>query len=172
MQSNRVLLSILGWVIGFIIFFPILWMVMASLKTEIEAVATPPSFFFVPTLENYFVVQSRSDYLNYAWNSIVISVFATLLAILIAVPASYSFAFRPTKRTQFKLVWILSTKMMPPVGVLIPMYLFYKNMGAAGHSSGFDPDLHADQPANCHLGALYLFQGYSTGNFGSSPDGM
>ena len=129
MQSNRVLLSILGWVIGFIIFFPILWMVMASLKTEIEAVATPPSFFFVPTLENYFVVQGRSDYLNYAWNSIVISVFATLLAILIAVPASYSFAFRPTKRTQFKLVWILSTKMMPPVGVLIPMYLFYKNMG-------------------------------------------
>ena len=129
MQSNRVLLSILGWVIGFIIFFPILWMVMASLKTEIEAVATPPSFFFIPTLENYFVVQSRSDYLNYAWNSIVISVFATLLAILIAVPASYSFAFRPTKRTQFKLVWILSTKMMPPVGVLIPMYLFYKNMG-------------------------------------------
>ena len=77
---------------------------MASLKTEIEAVATPPSFFFVPTLENYLVVQSRSDYLNYAWNSIVISVFATLLAILIAVPASYSFAFRPTKRTQFKLV--------------------------------------------------------------------
>ena len=121
MQSNRVPLSILGWVIGFIIFFPILWMVMASLKTEIEAVATPPSFFFVPTLENYFVVQGRSDYLNYAWNSIVISVFATLLAILIAVPASYSFAFRPTKRTQFKLVWILSTKMMPPVGVLIPM---------------------------------------------------
>ena len=60
---------------------------------------------------------------------IVISVFATLLAILIAVPASYSFAFRPTRRTQFKLVWILSTKMMPPVGVLIPMYLFYKNMG-------------------------------------------
>ena len=48
MQSNRVLLSILGWVIGFVIFFPILWMVMASLKTEIEAVATPPSFFFVP----------------------------------------------------------------------------------------------------------------------------
>ena len=85
MQSNRVFLSILGWVIGFIIFFPILWMVMASLKTEIEAVATPPSFFFVPTLENYFVVQSRSDYLNYARNSIVISVFATLLAILIAV---------------------------------------------------------------------------------------
>ena len=129
MKSNRVLLSILGWVIGFIIFFPILWMVMASLKTEIEAVATPPSFFFTPTLENYFVVQNRSDYLNYAWNSIVISVFATLLAILIAVPASYSFAFQPTKRTKFKLVWILSTKMMPPVGVLIPMYLFYKNMG-------------------------------------------
>ncbi len=55
---------------------------------------------------------------------IVISVFATLLAIPIAVPASYSFAFRPTKRTQFKPVWIFSTKMMPPVGVLIPMNIF------------------------------------------------
>jgi sorbitol/mannitol transport system permease protein len=64
MKSNRVLLSILGWVIGFITFFLILRMILTSLKTEIEAVATLPSFLFTPTLENYFVVQDRSDYLN------------------------------------------------------------------------------------------------------------
>jgi sorbitol/mannitol transport system permease protein len=64
MKSNRVLLSILGWVIGFITFFLILRMILTSLKTEIEAVATSPSFLFTPTLENYFVVQDRSDYLN------------------------------------------------------------------------------------------------------------
>jgi sorbitol/mannitol transport system permease protein len=63
-------------------------------------------------------------------------VFAALLAILITVPASFSFAFWPTKRTQFKLVWILSAKMMPPVSVLIPIHLFHKNMGLLDAHAG------------------------------------
>ena len=76
---------ILGWGAALILFFPILWMLLTGFKTEAEAIATPPSLFFSPTLENYYAVFERADYMSFALNSVVISVVATALAILIAV---------------------------------------------------------------------------------------
>ncbi|QIO35046.1 carbohydrate ABC transporter permease [Bradyrhizobium sp. 1(2017)] len=128
---RRVVVSTIGaWFFGFLIFFPILWMVLASFKTELEAFAVPPSFlFFHWTTENYATVQERSDYLHHAMNSIIIAGGSTLIALLIAIPAAWSMAFSPTKRTKDVLLWMLSTKMMPPVGVLVPIYLIYKTFG-------------------------------------------
>ncbi|MBR0738547.1 carbohydrate ABC transporter permease [Bradyrhizobium liaoningense] len=128
---RRVVVSTIGaWFFGFLIFFPILWMVLASFKTELEAFAVPPSFlFFHWTTENYATVQERSDYLHHAMNSIIIAGGSTLIALLIAIPAAWSMAFSPTKRTKDVLLWMLSTKMMPPVGVLVPIYLIYKSFG-------------------------------------------
>jgi len=129
--TRRVVVSTIGaWFFGFLIFFPILWMVLASFKTELEAFAIPPSFlFFHWTTENYATVQERSDYLLHAMNSIIIAGGSTLIALLIAIPAAWSMAFSPTKRTKDVLLWMLSTKMMPPVGVLVPIYLIYKTFG-------------------------------------------
>jgi sorbitol/mannitol transport system permease protein len=129
--TQRVVVSTIGaWFFGFLIFFPILWMVLASFKTELEAFAIPPSFlFFHWTTENYATVQERSDYLLHAMNSIIIAGGSTLIALLIAIPAAWSMAFSPTKRTKDILLWMLSTKMMPPVGVLVPIYLIYKAFG-------------------------------------------
>lgn len=129
--TQRVVVSTIGaWFFGFLIFFPILWMVLASFKTELEAFAIPPSFlFFHWTTENYATVQERSDYLHHAMNSIIIAGGSTLIALLIAIPAAWSMAFSPTKRTKDILLWMLSTKMMPPVGVLVPIYLIYKTFG-------------------------------------------
>src|SRR5882762_9442485 len=119
-----------AWFFGFLIFFPILWMVLTSFKTELEAFATPPSFlFFEWTTENYATVQDRSDYLHHAMNSVIIAGGSTVIAALIAVPAAWSMAFAPTKRTKDILLWMLSTKMMPAVGVLVPIYLLFKNLG-------------------------------------------
>lgn len=128
---QRVVVSTIGaWFFGFLIFFPILWMVLASFKTELEAFAIPPSFlFFHWTTENYATVQERSDYVLHAMNSIIIAGGSTLIALLIAIPAAWSMAFSPTKRTKDILLWMLSTKMMPPVGVLVPIYLIYKSFG-------------------------------------------
>ncbi|MBR1168317.1 MULTISPECIES: carbohydrate ABC transporter permease [Bradyrhizobium] len=128
---QRVVISTIGaWLFGFLIFFPILWMGLASFKTELEAFAIPPSFlFFHWTTENYATVQERSDYLHHAMNSIIIAGGSTLIALLIAIPAAWSMAFSPTKRTKDVLLWMLSTKMMPPVGVLVPIYLIYKSFG-------------------------------------------
>ena len=129
LQKSPRWIPILAWVIAILVFFPIFWMALTSFKTETEAISTPPSLFFVPTLENYTDVFARSNYARFVWNSIAVSFGSTLLALAFAIPAAYAMAFFPTKRTPSTLLWMLSTKMMPPVGVLIPMYLLFKTLG-------------------------------------------
>jgi sorbitol/mannitol transport system permease protein len=127
--SERIGITVLAWVVAFVIFFPILWTFLTSFKSELDAIAMPPKFlFFNWTLENYADVQQRSNYLHYAFNSIVLSIGANLVGLLIAVPAAWSMAFAPGKRTKDLLMWMLSTKMMPAVGVLVPIYLLFKDL--------------------------------------------
>jgi sorbitol/mannitol transport system permease protein len=128
--QRKLVFTVIGWTIGFLIFFPILWTAITSFKTEGEAIASPPSFlFFNWTLENYHEVQERSNYLKHVLNSVVISFGSTFLGLLIAIPAAWAMAFSPTKRTKDVLMWMLSTKMMPPVGALVPIYLLFRDMG-------------------------------------------
>src|ERR1700690_3995529 len=124
------LMTAAAWLVGFLIFFPILWMILTSFKTELEAFSTPPKFlFFHWTIENFGIVQQRSNYLKFAGNSIILSVGSTLVGIAFGVPAAWAMAFSPGKRTKDVLLWMLSTKMMPPVGALIPIYLLFKGTG-------------------------------------------
>src|ERR1700710_2592902 len=129
--------TILAWVIALIIFSPILWPTLTACKTEGDAILFPPAFFPPHwTLENFFEVQSRSDYFRHFFNSVVISVGSTILCLIVAVPAAWSMAFSPTKRTKDILMWMLSTKMMPAVGVLVPIYLIFKNLGLLDNLAG------------------------------------
>jgi sorbitol/mannitol transport system permease protein len=128
-MGKRVGVTILAWVVAFIIFFPILWTFLTSFKSELDAFSMPPKFlFFHWTTENYLEVQSRSNYLRFAYNSIVLSVGANILGLIFAIPAAWSMAFAPGKRTKDLLMWMLSTKMMPAVGVLVPMYLIFRDL--------------------------------------------
>ena len=126
--KNRIAV-IAAWVVAILFFFPIFWMVLTSFKTEQQAIAVPPLLFFEPTLENFALIQERTNYARYAWNSVVTSVGGTLLAILIAIPSAYAMAFNPTRRTKDILLWMLSTKMLPAVGVLMPIYLICQKLG-------------------------------------------
>ncbi|WP_348770476.1 carbohydrate ABC transporter permease [Azospirillum sp. TSH20] len=129
-NRQKLVVTLIAWTIGIVIFFPILWTALTSFKTEAEAIASPPSFLaFHWTLENYTEVQQRSDYFLHFWNSVVISVGSTLIGLMVAVPAAWSMAFVPGKRTRDVLMWMLSTKMLPPVGVLIPIYLLFRDFG-------------------------------------------
>jgi len=114
--------------------------------------------FFHWTTENYATVQERSDYLHHALNSIIVAGGSTLIAMLIAVPAAWSMAFAPTKRTKDVLLWMLSTKMMPPVGVLVSDLSDLPRFRTARYARG--PGLHpvSWQSADRHLDALHLFQ--------------
>jgi len=129
-SQRKILNTVIAWGVGLLIFFPILWTILTSFKTEAQAINDPPLFlFFDWTLENYAVVQERSDYMRFLWNSVIIAGGSTLLGIIIAVPAAWSMAFVPSKRTKDILLWMLSTKMLPAVGVLYPIYLIFISMG-------------------------------------------
>lgn len=129
-SQRKIVNTIIAWTIGTLIFFPILWTFLTSFKTEAQAIASPPSLlFFDWTFENYFEVQARSDYFKHFMNSVAISFGSTFLGLIIAIPAAWAMAFAPTPKTKDVLMWMLSTKMMPPVGVLVPMYLLFRNTG-------------------------------------------
>lgn len=118
-----------AWAVTLTIFFPLFWLVLTSFKTELQAIAVPPKLFFEPTLENFATVQQRSDYWLYAQNSLITSVASTLLGLAIAAPAAYSMAFFKSPKTKDILMWMLSTKMMPAVGALVPVYVMAQTTG-------------------------------------------
>nr|WP_325263281.1 carbohydrate ABC transporter permease [uncultured Rhizobium sp.] len=120
--------TILAWVVALLIFFPILYALITSLKTEQEAIA---GFSLIPsgTLENYITVQTQRDYFKPFMNSVILSVGSTILALIIAIPGAWAMAFTPGKRTKDILMWMLSTKMMPAVAVLLPIFILFRNFG-------------------------------------------
>jgi sorbitol/mannitol transport system permease protein len=186
-SRRTMVVTILAWVIGILMFFPVLWTAIAAFKSESDAYALPQTLFVSPwTTENFAEVQKRSDYLTYLRNTLIIAFGSTLLGLLFAIPAAWSMAFQPraeassklngitwlgiilgaiavafailyangwvvtspvlaiamlllvitpavawvwTRSTKDSLLWILSTKMMPPAGALIPIYLLFSRSG-------------------------------------------
>ncbi|CAN7208160.1 carbohydrate ABC transporter permease [Caballeronia sp. LjRoot31] len=124
---KRGVLGVIAWLFALLLFFPIFWMTITAFKTEQQAYSS--SLIFTPTLDSFREVFARSNYFAFAWNSVLISVGVTVICLLFAVPCAYAMAFFPTKKTQKVLLWMLSTKMMPSVGVLVPIYLLWKNTG-------------------------------------------
>ncbi len=129
--------TIAAWTVGLLLFFPILWTVLTSFKTELDAIASPPKFFvFDWTLENYATVQERSNYFRHFANSVIVSFGSVILGLLVAIPAAWAMAFSPTRRTKDVLMWMLSTKMLPAVGVLVPIYLLFRDWGLLDTRTG------------------------------------
>ncbi|BFM50912.1 carbohydrate ABC transporter permease [Marinomonas sp. THO17] len=135
-KLKTLFIGLFAWAIALTLFFPIFWMFITSFKTELQAISVPPSLFFEPTLENFAIVQERSDYLHHAMNSVVTAFGSTLIALAIAIPAAYSMAFFPTKNTKDILLWMLSTKMLPAVGVLVPIYILSRDYGLLDSRTG------------------------------------
>lgn len=99
-ETRRWTFTILAWLVALAIFFPILWTILTSFKSEADAIASPPKFlFFDWTTENYAEVQSRSPYFRHFMNSVIISVGSTVLALIVAIPAAWAMAFQPGRRT-------------------------------------------------------------------------
>ncbi len=130
-RKTKIRNTLIAGAIAFFIFLPILWIVILSLKTEEDAIRAPLEVLFQSpwTTESFGAVQQRSDYLKHFTNSVIISLGSTLLGLAIAIPAAWSMAFVPAKRTKDVLMWMLSTKMLPPVGVLVPIYLIFRDTG-------------------------------------------
>ena len=123
-KYGTLIFGIIGWLIAVIIFFPIFWMAITAFKTERGAYS--PDLIFMPTLDSFKDVFARSNYLTFVLNSIYVSIGSTLVCFIFAIPAAYKMSFFPTLKTQGRLLWMLSTKMMPAVGVLIPIYIIWQ----------------------------------------------
>jgi sorbitol/mannitol transport system permease protein len=122
-------LNILTYFITFLIFFPILWMVLTSFKTEADAFAFPPQIIFEPTLSNWDIALFDTGFFDYLLNTVIIVGFSTLLALSLGIPAAYALAYYPTKRSDFTLLWMISTRMLPPVGIIVPLFVISRDLG-------------------------------------------
>lgn len=130
-MNNKALgffLTFITFAIALISFFPIFWMAVTSFKTENTAIQFPPALFFEPTLENWREAVFESSFPKFLLNTISITFFSTVLALILAMPAAYAMAFYPTKRTEGSMLWIMSTRMLPPAGVIVPLYVLFNNL--------------------------------------------
>ena len=124
---SKVAWSVVGWLVVFIFFFPVLWMWLESLKTEPQAASSPPTILFAPTLAEFQEVLS-GDFPPFFINSAIASLGSTLLVLILGLPAAYALAIRPVKRTQDALFFFISTRFLPFAASLVPLYLLARDL--------------------------------------------
>ncbi len=115
-------ITTLTWLLAFVFFAPVIWLVMTAFKPESAAASNPPVFFFVPTFEQFEAVLANGAG-TYFFNSLIATGVSTIFVILLAVPASYALSIRPVKKTSDVLFFFISTKMLPVVAVIMPIYV-------------------------------------------------
>ena len=149
MPASRRPIGEAGWgrtavaaVVSLAYFFPVLWIILTAFKTHHDALAIPPVWFFTPTLENFVAVFSRAysagaaavdtGFAGFFFNSIFISGTSVLIALVVGTLAAYGFSRFPLKGNDTYLFIILSTRMMPAIVVIIPIFLMFQVTGLAG----------------------------------------
>ena len=172
MRLNRwqkLALNTFTYVATLIIFFPIIWTLLTSLKTEREAFDYPPSLipipsfqssdadgaedgeasddavveeeegysiFFEATFENYRRAIFDADFATPLLNTLWISIVSTFIALLLGIPAAYALAYKPDKRSNATLLWLISTRMLPPAGVIVPLFLLARDLNLLDTRTG------------------------------------
>jgi sorbitol/mannitol transport system permease protein len=111
-----------------IFFLPVAWMVLTSFHNEADAATNPPSVFAPITFSNYADLFSR-DIGPYLINSATASIVSTILVLVLAVPAAYALSIRPIEKWTDVLFFFLSTKFLPLIAALLPIYLIVKYLG-------------------------------------------
>ena len=119
--SGRVGWAILAWAAAIIFFIPVLWMVITAFKPESAAETWPPKFIFTPTLSEFrLAITGMGPFLTH---SIIATLGSTILVLLLAVPAAYALSVRPVKHWRDGLFFFISTKMLPIVAAIGPLYV-------------------------------------------------
>lgn len=134
-KTSQQTVSKVGFVIalgGILIFalFPLLWIVLTSVKTQRDLFAMPPLFIFQPTLKHWHRVLIESEFLHYYRNSLVISGSTLIVVMVVATMAAYNltrsqYAYKIRENIAF---FILSQRMMPPVAIILPVYVLFSRI--------------------------------------------
>ncbi|HXO54490.1 MAG TPA: carbohydrate ABC transporter permease, partial [Mycobacterium sp.] len=117
-----------AWIVGLGFFFPVFWMVLTAFKHEVDAYTTTPKFFFVPTLDEFKAVFDQGVG-TALLNSLFATTVSTILVLALGVPAAFALSLRPVRKTQDALFFFMSTKMLPVVAAIIPLYVIVSNIG-------------------------------------------
>jgi sorbitol/mannitol transport system permease protein len=125
--GSKVAWSALAWLVAFVFFFPVLWMALEGLKTEVQAASIPPTFVFTPTLAAVQDVLSR-DFPPYFINSAMATIGSTLLVLILGLPAAYALSIRPVKRSRDALFFFISTRFLPFAASLVPLYILARDL--------------------------------------------
>ncbi|MCK8615195.1 carbohydrate ABC transporter permease [Gordonia sp. C13] len=122
------LLTAVTWIIAIGFFFPVLWMVLTAFKQESDAATNPPTFFFEPTLQQFRDVFD-AGIATPLLNSLFATIVSTILVLLLGVPAAFALSLRPVRKTKDALFFFISTKMLPIVAAIIPLYVIVGEIG-------------------------------------------
>ena len=120
--------TVLAWVLTLLFFAPVAWMVLTSLHQESDAATNPPSIFAGLTLQNYAAVFNRGIS-SFLINSLTASIVSMIFVLLLAVPAAYALSIKPVEKWTDVMFFFLSTKFLPPIAALLPIYLIVKQIG-------------------------------------------
>jgi sorbitol/mannitol transport system permease protein len=119
--SGRIGWALVAWVVAIAFFIPVLWMVLTAFKPESAAETWPPKFIFTPTLAEFrLAVTGMGPFLLH---SVLATVGSTILVLLLGVPAAYALSVRPVGRWRDGLFFFISTKMLPIVAAIGPLYV-------------------------------------------------
>lgn len=111
-----------------VVLFPIVWMILTSFKSQVDAMSLPPRLFFRPILNNYADVLSQNSFLRYYLNSLIVCLASVTLSLIVGVPSSYVLSRFEFRRRKALTLWILSVRVAPPITFLIPFFLMYRRL--------------------------------------------
>ena len=127
-QPRQAALTAVTWILAIGFFFPVLWMVLTAFKQESDAATNPPTFFFEPTLQQFRDVFD-AGIATPLLNSLFATIVSTILVLLLGVPAAFALSLRPVRKTKDALFFFISTKMLPIVAAIIPLYVIVGEIG-------------------------------------------
>jgi len=131
-RMSTLLVGVAAWIIGLIFVTPVFYMLLTSLHSEPDAATNPPSFFAPLTLEgyaNFFGAGTGTSPWPSLINSATASILSTILVLVLSIPAAYALSIRPVRKWTDVMFFFLSTKMLPVVAGLLPVYLIAQNLG-------------------------------------------
>lgn len=128
LRRDRAILIVLVSLLVLIVMFPFLWLIMMSFKPIDDIFAWPPKLFFTPTFEHYLGLVD-AEFAHSFWNNMVTSVGSTVVSMVIGVPAAYALSRMESKVGDRMSLWILASRMAPPIAFTIPYFLVYRHIG-------------------------------------------
>jgi sorbitol/mannitol transport system permease protein len=127
LRLGTTMTALVAYIVTILMVFPIVWMVLTGFKDEVSAYQMPPSLVFTPILDN-FNDAVNNGIMTYIYHSVVAVGVSTIVALALGIPAAFALVWHPRKSNEGVLFWLISTKFMPAVGVLIPLYVIFKDI--------------------------------------------